>query len=227
MNRKYNVHIYADSRGAHLQQELSRFNDENIHFLVHLIRGAGLRRIWEEIEYDILLSNNILDLVYIIAGVCDITDCYYDHRGRRTVLPPYDMDLRFAEIEHCMKHCMKGIANNFNLINPSGKLCFLQEAGIDIIRYNRIVDPIPSKYLVMQASLENNLRIFQKFTNNLNDSMKMPTPWSLEITNAYRHNKWIPIFDRLADGLHPSQSQIRDLSFVLNHHARMAIYRHI
>lgn len=160
---------------------------------MHFIRGAGLRRIWEDIEYDILLSNEKLDIVIIYAGVCDITDYHFDRRGRHTVIPPFNMDHRFIDIESCMND----IASNFRMINPSGKLFFLQESGIDVIRYNRIPEPIPASYLIMQASLENNLRVLQKFTKKLNDRLMIPTPWSLEVTNAFRNNKWIPIYVQL------------------------------
>lgn len=85
MDVRLQVHVYADSRGANLYQELSRFNSENIHYYVHFIRGAGLRRIWVEIENDLLLSNEKLDLIFIYAGVCDITDCHFNPFGRRTV----------------------------------------------------------------------------------------------------------------------------------------------
>lgn len=133
------------------------------------------------------------------------------------------MDYRFRDIEHCMKD----ITSNHKMINPHGKLCFLQEPGLDLIRYNRIVDPIPASCLITQASLEKNLRILQDSAKRLNDDMMMPTPWSLEISHAKRHDKWVPIYERMPDGLHPSRKMLRDLAGVLNHYAQTVIYRHL
>lgn len=121
---------------------------------------------------------------------------------------------------------MKSIAINHGLINKHGKLCFLQEAGLDIMRYNHVSDPIPASYLITQASLEHNLRILQDYTKDLNDEMKIPTPWSLEITHAIRHNKLVPIYERMIDALDPSRRQIKELAAVLNHYAETVIYRH-
>lgn len=225
MNRQNNspfiVRIYADSRGSWLSHAIRHYNSDEINFSVHYRKGATLIDIWAMIESD-LLTNNI-DFIFIYAGVCNITDRSYNRSGRRYVLPPFDMDLRFTAIEKTMND----IVHNFRLIGGNCKLCFLQESGIDLVRYNRFRHPVPASILIMQASLENNLRKLQLFTKRLNNQLGVPTVWSLIITHAFKKGEWIPVYERTFDGLHLSYDQILDLAKALNNYVRKAIYRHI
>lgn len=218
---KFIVRVYADSRGSWLAHELRKFNCDEINYSVHYRKGATLIDIWTMIEADLFSSK--IDFIFILAGVCDMTDFSYTRTGRRYVFPPFDMDLRFQEIERIM--C--GIENNFRLIGGSCKLCFIQEAGIDIIRYNRIRHPVPASMLIMQASLEDNLRRLQMFTKSLNDRLGVPTLWSLIITHAMKNGLWTAVYDRTFDGLHFSGKQIAELAGAIANYVYKAIYRHI
>lgn len=215
------VRVYADSRGAWLAHEIRKFNTPEINFSVQYIKGATLTEVWTMIETDLLTSK--IDFIFIYAGVCNITDRVYNGRGRRFVLPPYDMDLRFMAIEKTMLD----IVHNFRLIGGKSKLCFLQESGLDLVRYNRFHHPVPAPILIAQASLEHNLRRLQLFTKSLNDQLEVPTVWSLIITHAFKHGEWIPAYDRTIDGLHLSYKQISDLAKALNNYVCKAIYRHL
>lgn len=217
----YIVRVYADSRGAWLAHEIRKFNTSEINYSVQYRKGATLTEVWAMIEIDLLSSK--IDFIFILAGVCNITDCHYGRFGRRYVLPPFDMDLRFISIEKNMLD----IVHNFRLIGGSCKLCFLQEAGIDLIRYNRYNHPVPASILITQASLEKNLRRLQTFTKALNDQLGVPTVWSLIITHAQKKGSWIPAYDRMFDGLHLSQKQIVEMAKALNNYVCKAIYRYI
>lgn len=122
---------------------------------------------------------------------------------------------------------MLDIENNFRLIGGNCKLCFIQEVGIDLIRYNRIRHPVPAAALIMQASLEDNLRQLQTFTKKLNDKMGVPTLWSLIITHAKKQGIWIPIYERTFDGLHFSGKQIIELANAVSNYVYKVIYRHL
>lgn len=218
---KFIVRVYADSRGAWLAHELRKFTCTEIDYSVHYRKGATLREIWAMIEMDLFATR--IDFVFVLAGVCDITDFTYTRTGRRYVLPPFDMDKRFCDIEKTMLD----IENNFRLIGGKCKLSFIQEVGIDTIRYNRIRHPVPASALITQASLENNLRRLQLFTKSLNDKMNVPTLWSLIITHAKKEGVWIPVFDRTYDGLHFSRKQTIDLAKAISNYVYKVIYRHI
>lgn len=218
---KYMVRVYADSRGAWLAHEIRKFNTEEIDYSVHYRKGATLTDIWAMIEGDLFSTK--IDFIFIFAGICNITDRFYTRTGRRYVFPPFDMDVRFRKIEEIM--C--GIEKNFRLIGGSCKLCFIQEAGIDLIRYNQIRHPVPASTLIMQASLENNLRRLQRFTKSLNDKLGVPTLWSLIITHAMKNGAWTAVYERTFDGLHLSGNQIAELAKALANYVYKAIYRHL
>lgn len=218
---KFAVRIYADSRGAWLAHEIRKFNSAEISYSVHYRKGATLRAIWAMIEMDLLSTK--IDFIFILAGVCDITDFTFTRTGRRFVYPPFHMDFRFCDIERVMLD----IENNFRLIGGNCKLCFIQEVGLDLIRYNHITHPVPAPILIMQASLEDNLRRLQTFTKKLNDRLGVPTLWSLIITHAKKHGLWVPIYERTFDGLHFSRRQIVDFAKTLNNYVYKAIYRHL
>lgn len=195
------IYLYADSRGSRICQPLRAYSDDSFKFRVRYLNGATLYDIWAMIEHDLLTMN--IDLIYIFAGVCNMTDRYIRANGELQYWPPFDMDLRFRALEDTMTN----IVANFLLLSQGNKLCFLQDPGLDLIKYNRIVHPVPPSMLVMQASLEDNLRILQKKTINLNNRLGVPTPWTLEISHSLRHDIWLPVFDRFSDGLHPTTHQ--------------------
>lgn len=224
MNRdqgKFTVGIYTDSRGSWLAHELRVFNDENIKFIVNYRKGSGLIGIWEMLEADLLTTR--IDFAFIYAGICDITEKCYTREGRRLVLPPYDLDDKFCAVEQTMR----GIVKNFQLLAKNVRLCFIQETGIDLVRYNRFNHPVPASILMAQSSMDHNIRILQKFTKDLNDENGIPTLWSLEITHAFKHGIWNSVYDRTFDGLHLSHKQVIDLAKSINNYVRKTIYRHL
>lgn len=214
------TYLYSDSRGARICHLLRDQSDQNAIFRVRYRKGANLMQIWELIESDLLTKK--IDLVIVMAGVCDLTDRYINTYGHRVFWPPFDLDSRFLQIENTMK----SMANNFKLLGQGNKLCFLQEPGLDLVRWNRIQHPVPWQVLIRQASLEHNLDILQRFTLNLNSWLGVPTPWTLEVTHCLRNNKWIPVYDRLFDGIHPSQQQVNKYSRAIVRYARSALHTH-
>lgn len=170
------------------------------------------------IEQDLLFSD--VDIFIVYAGICDITDRSCTREGGRRFMPPFDMDIRFSQIELTMQT----MASNFRLIGGERKLCFLQEPGI---LYNQIRHPVHWTYLITQASLEKNLRILQRFTRELNDSLHTPTIWSMCVTYAFKNGVWMPIYERLRDSLHPSPSQIVVYAKLVTSYARKVYYNHL
>lgn len=139
------------------------------------------------------------------------------------MLPPYDLDVKFCEVEDIMK----GIVHNIRLLSNSVKVCFIQETGIDLIRYTRFLHPVPASVLIAQISMDNNIQKLQNFTKKLNDENHIPTLWSLEITHTFKHEMWQPVYDRTFDGLHLSERQVADLAKSINNYVTKTIYRHL
>lgn len=173
------------------------------------------------IEHDLLTME--IDMIYIFAGVCNMTDRYIRPNGSLSYWPPFDMDLCFKAIEDTMRD----IVRNFELLSQGNKLCFLQEPGLDLVRYNRIAHPVPASILIMQASLEDNLRRLQKITIKLNGRLNIPTPWTLEITHCLRHDEWLPVFDRFSHGLHPTTHQAELYAKKIAKFSKRVIFPHI
>lgn len=178
-------------------------------------------QVWEMIEHDLLFSN--VDIFIVYAGIYNITERVCTRAGRRRFMPPFDMDIRFKQIEEIMKN----MSANFLLIGVKRKLCFLQEPGMDLVVYNQIRHPVHWSYLITQASLEKNLAILQRFTKKLNESLNTPTIWSMSVTHAFKNGVWMPIYDRLRDGLHPSQNQIVVYAKLIASYARKVYYNHL
>lgn len=204
----FRVKLITDSRGAWLMRALSIYNDPEIFFSVKFRKGAGLIKLWEFVEHELL--NGDWDIIFVLGSVCDLTD-RYGNRASRSFWPPHDMKERFAYV----KSLLEGMANNYRLLNPKTLLCFLPECGMDLVRYNRVFHPVPIQVLIMQEEFENNLRDLQKFTQGINRNLGCVTPWTLEVTNVNRGGRMVPVYDRSYDGLHYSYGQIQKLAFVL------------
>lgn len=209
-NKKLQVRVYADSRGRLLKSELYRLNDGTIHFHTRYRKGAQLVNLWEMAELD-LLSGQI-DLVILLGGICNITDAYYDHHGRRSFWPPNNITQRFDDI----KGLMRDMASNYRLLNTKTKLCFIPEAGIDLVKFNSLKEPISIEVRRLQSDLETELQELRDFTKNLNTSMNVLTPWTLKVTHRRHSNKWIPVYSRSNDGLHPTLHQAYQIASVLH-----------
>lgn len=212
------VYIYTDSRGRWLNQELQLIRDEGIAFHVTSLSGAGLERLWERAEFDLL--NRRVDLVILFGGICNLTDPYYDQEGNRQFWPPFNMDERFKEVETLIRD----ISQNHLLLNLHAKLCFIQEPGCDLILYNRIRHPVPPPILICQEVFEKNLRVLQKVIREVNNHSNSPTPWALQITHDLRAGQWIPVYHRLYDGLHPTNRIVQKYARVLLQYSRHVLW---
>lgn len=193
-----------------MKNELFRLNDHAVYFHTRYRKGAKLVNLWELAEPD-LLSGQI-DLILLIGGICNITDLYYDFHGIRSIWPPEDISSRFDEI----KMLMSDMVNNYRLLNTDTKLCFVPESGIDLARVNSLCEPIPNEVQQIQTNLEIELDELRNFTKSLNDGMGVLTPWTLKVTHHRRTSKWIPVYSRLSDGLHPTVYQARRIAEILH-----------
>lgn len=207
--RKQQVLIISDSRGSHLWREFRRTVNNEAYFRVIARKGASLRRLWEIAELEILKGRP--DIIIILGGICDLTDRYYTQQGNREFWPPHDFRSRVTEIAELMR----SIANNHILLNISVKLCFLPEAGCDLLRYNQVQDPIPRELIKIQEDFEQGLRYLQNTARDLNRLLGMPTPWSLDCTHARRYGRLVPVYWRTSDGLHYSDEQTREMADIL------------
>lgn len=193
------VKLLADSRGAKIVREISRIDPDDIDFTVTYKRGAKLEDLWELAESQ-LLRYNTPDLIILFGGVCNLTDKVYTNNGERKFWPPQDIHSRMMEIVATMEI----IVSNFNLINKSTKLCFIPEPGMDLLAYNRVILPIPWNMAAIQQKMENELRWLHDATRDINRRLGSNTPRTIEITHSKRHGRYIPVYSRLPDGLHPS-----------------------
>lgn len=207
---KKNVLIVTDSRGAWLHLELRKYQLPHIKFSVMYRRGAKLRNLWEIIEGCLLTRP--LDYIIILGGVCDITDRHVVD-GVREYWPPTNLDARFDSIYRDMRD----IARNFKLLtsDSSCKLVFLPEPGIDLVKYNRVLHPVPWRILVCQAELEERLELLQLYTRALNSYLGTKTLWTMDVTHAHRNGRLIPVYDHMTDGVHFSGHQVKKLADTL------------
>lgn len=220
MGSKLQVKVFADSRGTWLGHELNTFYHPKINFQVKYRKGASIVRIWEMVEVELI--RNVTDLYVIFGGVCDLKRKSYDILGRRRFWPHNDLKLIFESLTEKME----GMAYNFRLVNHHSILCFLPEPGLDLLRYNQVMHPIPWYLMILQESLEKNLRILQAKSKVINASIGSLTPWTLEVTHAKRAGRLIPVFDRLHDGLHFSPLQVTRLARLLVKFAENTLLGH-
>lgn len=203
--RKY-ITIITDSRGAWLQQEINRLVDYRYSIKVIYRKGGKLRDLWEIAEWTLVTRK--IDMMIILGGVCDMAEIYYDTMGTRQVWTPNNVGSRFDDV----KTVMTDMSNNFNLIGGNCKLVFLPDPGMDMIKYNRLVHPVPWRALIFQEELEMYLKELHRFTRELNAGNGSLTPWSLDVTHSFRNGTLLPIYDRLCDGLHFSTLQVHNLA---------------
>lgn len=192
------MHIYTDSRGLWLRNALRNFRSDRIVYHVNARKGAGLQLAWTLAEYDLLTRKT--DMIIIQAGICDLTDRSYNAIGMREYWPPYDSDLRFNWVESTMWT----IKHNFTLLDTDASLVFMPEPGADLLIYNRHFHPARYLKLITQESFQSNIEKLQMATSRINDSLGSATPRWLEVTHDRRGNRWVPVYSRLYDGLHPT-----------------------
>lgn len=202
--------IIADSRGARLAQELRSIHNNNVHYRVLVKSGARLIQLWELAENEILFNRP--DLIFILGSICDLTDRHFDEEGNRYFWPPANLSARVDYVIATMEE----MANNAQLIGNNTKVCFLQENGMDINKYNGISDPIPWRNLNIQHNLERGFSRIQTKARQLNASMGLSTPRSLDITHSRRNGRLRPVYNRLYDGLHFQRAVARQLARILD-----------
>lgn len=216
-DRKFQVYIYTDSRGLWLRNALSNYRSEKIVYHVNARKGAGLQLVWTLAEYDLMTRD--IDLIIIQAGICDLTDRSYNENGLREYWPPFDSDLRFNLVESTMWD----IQNNFTLLDKDAKLVFMPEPGADLLIYNRHFHPARADRLIAQESFLNNIEKLQKATRQINLTLGSPTPRWLEATHDRRGLKWIPVYSRLYDGLHPTATVVDRYASIISEYVNWRI----
>lgn len=207
--KKFQVRIFSDSRGAFLDNEFKKLNDPQIFFKTRFLRGAGLARVWELVEEELLRGR--VDLIFVLAGVCDTTDRSYSNDGFRFFWPPNDTEVRFLEI----KTMMGDMLRNYLLLNSTSKLCFIPDPGVDLVRYNSLMHPVNPYVLQIQSEMEESFRDLQEYTRKLNRLLGVKTPWTLNISHAHRSTNMVPVYDRMFDGIHFSRYQVKKLAATL------------
>lgn len=85
-----------------------------------------------------------------MGGICALTEWEYRDSGKREFWPPADVEMRVKEIIITMKE----IILNFNLMTHDARMCFIPEAGIDLLAYNKVAVPYPWHKLIIQNRLE-------------------------------------------------------------------------
>lgn len=208
--RRTQALVIADSRGALLWREFRRIPNEDIYYRVITRKGASLRKLWEIAESEIFRGRP--DIIFLYGGICDLTDRIYNWQGGREFWPPTDMITRINEVADLMS----SIANNITLMNIRVKLCFLPEAGCDLLRYNRCHEPISRELIQLQENFEHGLKYLQRHAKKLNSDMGLPTPWSLDATHGRRYGKLVPVYERTHDGLHPTPEVARNLAEIIS-----------
>lgn len=215
-SRRKFVLIITDSRGSWLHSKLYHYQDNRIKYQVIYRKGAGLRKLWETVEWAILTRP--VDLIILMGGVCDMTEKFYVG-SRRFFWPLDDLDKIFRDISNTMKD----IARNYRLLSTACKLVFLPDPGVDLIRLNKIPHPVSWTELIVQEELEENLDTLHLYTRALNSYMGSRTPWSLDVTHAHRNHALKPVYDRFRDGLHFSGEQVEKLAHEIDRYSRESL----
>lgn len=210
--RIYKAALVSDSRGKLMEGNFNAITDFPVQFCVYHRSGAKLENLWETIEQILLFEH--VDIVYILGGICNITDPIIID-GNRQFWPPTNLTGRV----NALSSIMSDIFGNYSLMYTNTKLCMLPEPGIDLVKYNRIRDPVDYNILMTQNELEGKLHFLQELTRSLNASVNIKTPWTLDITHARRNGRIVPVYDRLSDGLHFPTSIRRKLARILSKHA--------
>lgn len=198
---KRNILLITDSRGRFLQGYLNHHNRNflMVNYTVEVHSGSKLNRLWRLTKQRI--QENNFDLIYLLGGICDITHKQYV-RGNKVYWPNMDQGQIGSElIDEYVR-----IVTEFNgLKNKNNtKICLIPEVGGDFIRYNN-ASPTNDN-LVKQSAIELSLPTIQKAAKNANQQLEMPTPWIID--TIFRRNKrgeLVPEYQRLEDGIHPTQ----------------------
>lgn len=156
-------------------------------------------KLWNLAEKE--LTTTEAKLVFIYGGVCNLTDIFYNVQGQRMAWPPSNIIQRVNHI--CS--IMEDIVERFKSLGTNKSLSFIPEAGLNLIKYNVIPEPVGRCYLEAQENLEKSLPDLQIKARYLNSIMNTPTAWTLDATHIKRGRHMIPVYSRLPDGLHPDE----------------------
>lgn len=194
----YNICVVADSRGSRLQDHLNYLNTwPNVSFSVLTMRGKRIQVLWEMTRS--LLCNGEADFVYIYGGICDLTSPTYTRGGRQ-----FWVNKRPREAICNLILALNEIYDEAMGLNLFAKFAFMQELGCDLVRYNRIKRP--TLWMIQQQTeLDLWLPALHRATKDINFSMGVRTPWTLD--SIYKHDhrrRFHPRYHLLADGLHPT-----------------------
>lgn len=135
-NRRIQALVLANSRGSYLWREFRRIPNDDTYFRVISRKGASLKKLWEIAESEIFKGRP--DIIFLYGGICDLTDRFYNRYGCREFWPPADLVTRINEVADLRS----SIATDITLMNIRVKLCFLPEAGCDLLKYNHCHEPI-------------------------------------------------------------------------------------
>lgn len=212
--------MVADSRGTKLGPYLEMHSDQHLSFNLRVKRGGDLLNLWSIAEQEIIDGN--ADMIFLYGGVCNITDLFYNVQGRRMAWPPANMPKRFNDI--CS--IMETITEEFKKKHHGKFLSFVPEAGLNLITYNRIPEPVQRQYTKVQEDLERLLPSLHIKARYLNDLLGSATAWSLDATHSKRGPHMTPVYTRLPDGLHPDDNVAKKIANAICKAARKTISLH-
>lgn len=214
------ITVVADSRGSRLGSFLSAHNDEYFSFNSRVKSGGDLMKLWDIAKQE--LDMNRSDMIFIYGGVCNITDLFYNIQGQRIAWPPSNLTKCINDI--CS--IMESITEQFKLKYHGKFLSFVPEAGLDLIVYNHIPEPVQRSYIKSQEELERLLPNLHVKARYLNELMGSATAWSLDATHSKRGPHKIPVYKRLPDGLHPNDNVAKKIATAICKAAKKTINVH-
>lgn len=193
------VLFIADSRGRHLQSEISKFFN-SLHCDHEFIWRGGLPL---EQTADFARSTIISfrpTMVYILTGICTIT--------KITSRNPWTAGLRSPSVSGTTSLFLialdKVYQDIFALSQIVGHPIMLitpTQSGMDFTKYNSYPEDLvsPHQRILNAAILDINRRIIA-----LNRSMRIKTPFLGSFTHprCNRHNR--VVYNKMVDGCHPS-----------------------
>lgn len=186
ISRIFKAALVTDSTGKNMESLFNQNMEATVQFTVYYYSGAGLRSLWETIEHIILFHH--VNIVYLLGGICDLTDRSYDDLGRRQFWPPTNIRGRFS----FTRSILSDNTSNFTLMYIKTKFCIIPDPGCDLIRYNSVTNPVPRYLLEIQEKFDNGIYFLRELTKSLNESINMITQWTIDVTHGRRYGKSVP-----------------------------------
>lgn len=160
-----------------MEGSFNAITDFPVEFSIYFHSGAKIGKLWETIEQILLFEH--MDIVYVLGGVCNLTDPHMQN-GQSQFWPPNILTGRVNELSSTLSYMF----GNYSLMFTNTKFCMLPEPGLDLVRYNGIMNPVDYEIFLIQYELERKLHFLHELTRSLNASVNMSTPWTLDITHA-------------------------------------------